>query len=235
MSENLNSIGNKPTIVFCHGLWADGSCFNKLIPSLIADGYNVMSAQYGLDSYQQDVDAIRKTLNRIEGKVILVGHSYGGATITAAGNDEKVVGLIYIAALAPDAGETAQSQTADYPAEVFNHIEISDGRIWLLPEGTKYFAGDLSTEEQNVIFSTHYPPAVELLGQQDLSNEEVAWRKKPCWYIVSAEDKTVSPDLQRVLANRMNAKITELQSSHVSMLSHPNEVLEVIRSAAMTI
>ena len=232
MNDNVNSNGSNPTIVFCHGLWADGSCFNKLIPSLLSDGYNVISAQYGLDSYQQDVDAIKKTLNRINGKVILVGHSYGGATITAAGNDDKVVGLIYISALAPDTGETAQSQTADYPTEVFNHIEIADGRIWLLPEGTKYFAGDLSNEEQQIIYSTHYPPAVELLGQQNLLEEEVAWKKKPCWYIVSTEDKTVNPELQRILANRMDAKITEIKSSHVPMLSHPNEVLEIIRSAA---
>lgn len=229
--ENKSTNG-KPSIVFCHGLWADGSCFNKLIPSLVTEGFNVMSVQYGLNSYQEDLDMIQYTLNRIDGPVILVGHSYGGATITGAGNDDKVVGLVFISALAPDTGETAQSQTANYPAEVFNHIEISDGRIWLLPEGTKYFAGDLSEGDQKLIWSTHCPPNVELLGQQNLSIENVAWRNKPSWYIVSSKDQTVNPELQRSLANRMNAKITELESSHVPMLSHPEEVLKVIKDAA---
>ena len=225
----------KPTILLCHGLWADGSCFNKLIPPLIADGFNVIAVQYGLDNYQKDVDMIKKTMNRVDGPVILVGHSYGGATITGAGADDQVLGLVYIAALAPDVGETAQQQTAEYPTEVFNHVEISDERLWLLPEGTQYFAGDLSEEEQKIIWATHYPPAVEILGQQNLTQETVAWRKKPCWYILTTGDQTVSPKLQYFLAKRMDATVTEVNSSHVPMLSHPQVVVDVIRKAAQPI
>src|ERR1700759_4966186 len=100
--ERKCSMSAKPTIVFCHGIWADGSCFNKVIPALQADGHQVMAVQYGLDSYAEDVAAIKRTLNRVSGPVLLVGHSYGGATITAAGADDRVVGLVYIAAVAPD-------------------------------------------------------------------------------------------------------------------------------------
>ena len=226
---------SKPTLLLCHGLWADGSCFNKILPTLISDGFEVIAVQYGLDNYQKDVDMIKYALNRVDGPVILVGHSYGGATITDAGNDSKVVGLVYIAALAPDAGETAQQQTADYPTEVFNHIDVTDGRIWLLPEGTKYFAGDLSEEEQKIVWATHYPPAAEILGQQNLTEDNVAWRKKPCWYVVAKADKTVDPELQRFLANRMNATITEVESSHVPMLSHPQVIVDIIKNAAQQV
>src|SRR5271167_5182169 len=100
----------KPSIVFCHGIWADGSCFNKVIPTLQAEGYEVMAAQYGLDSNVEDVAATIRTLNRVSSPAILVGHSYGGSVITAAGTDDRVVGLVYICALAPDTGETTQGQ-----------------------------------------------------------------------------------------------------------------------------
>src|SRR3954464_8955475 len=108
------SLQRKPTIVFCHGIWADGSCFSKVIPALQADGHEVISVQYGLDSYEEDVATVKRTLNRVGSHVILVGHSYGGATITAAGVDKRVAGLVYIAAVAPDAGETVQSQLDKY-------------------------------------------------------------------------------------------------------------------------
>ena len=101
----------KPTIVFCHGIWADGSCFSKVIPALQADGHEVIAVQYGLDSFEEDVATVKRTLNRVGSPVILVGHSYGGATITAAGVDDRVAGLVYIGAVAPDVGETVQAAT----------------------------------------------------------------------------------------------------------------------------
>src|SRR5580693_7888591 len=109
----------KKSIVFCHGIWADGSCFSKVIPALQAEGHEVMAAQYGLDTFTEDVAAIKRTLGRVSSPAILVGHSYGGATITAAGTDDRVVGLVYIAAVAPDAGETVQSQLDKYPTPIF--------------------------------------------------------------------------------------------------------------------
>src|SRR5881397_2142477 len=132
-----------PSIVFCHGIWADGSSFSKVIPPLQAEGYEVIAAQYGLDTPEGDVATVKRTLGRVSSPAILVGHSYGGAVITAAGTDDRVVGLVYIAAVAPDAGETVQSQLDKYPTPIFGHIEVADGRVWMLPEGVKDFAGDL--------------------------------------------------------------------------------------------
>ena len=127
---------NRPSIVFCHGIWADGSSFSKVIPPLQADGYEVMAAQYGLDTPEGDTATVKRTLGRVSGPTILVGHSYGGSVITAAGTDDRVVGLVYIAALAPDAGETSQSQQEPYPAtDVFKYVELGEGRLWMKPEG----------------------------------------------------------------------------------------------------
>jgi pimeloyl-ACP methyl ester carboxylesterase len=140
------STQTKPSIVFCHGIWADGSCFNKVIPPLQAEGYEVMAAQYGLDTAEGDVAMVKATLERVSSPAILVGHSYGGSVITAAGTDERVVGLVYIAALGPDADETSQSLQANFPTtDAFKYIEVADGRVWLRPEGgVACFAGDLS-------------------------------------------------------------------------------------------
>src|SRR5499433_2433105 len=125
----MKSTQTKPSIVFCHGLWADGSCFSKVIPTLQAEGHQVIAAQYGLDSLAADVAATKRTLARVSSPAILVGHSYGGSVITAAGTDDHVAGLVYIAALAPDADETSQSLQEKFPkTDVFSHIEVADGR-----------------------------------------------------------------------------------------------------------
>src|SRR3954470_17497382 len=135
---------SKPSIVFCHGLWADGSCFSKVIGPLQDEGCEVIAAQYGLDTPEGDVATVIRTLSRVDGPAILVGHSYGGSVITAAGTDERVAGLVYIAALAPDADETSQTLLDKFPTtDVFGHIEVADGRIWLRPGGVECFAGDL--------------------------------------------------------------------------------------------
>ncbi|MEO7335849.1 MAG: alpha/beta hydrolase [Caldimonas sp.] len=226
----------KPTLVFCHGVWADGSCFHKVIPALQADGHEVISVQYGLDSYAEDVATIKRTLNRVGSPVILVGHSYGGATITAAGTDERVIGLVFIAAVAPDVGETVQSQLDKYPTDIFTRVEVADGRAWMQPNGVEFFAGDLSPAEQKVVWATHYAPVADLFQQQKLSSAAgVAWKSKPCWYLIAKNDRTVHPDLQRFLATRMNAVITEAPTSHVPMLSKPEIVIDVIRKAASSV
>ena len=121
------SIQTKPSIMFCHGIWADGSCFNKVIPTLHADGHQVIAAQCGLDTFGGDVATAKRTMGRVNSPAILVRHSYDGSVITAAGTDDRVAALFYIAALAPDAGETSQSQRAKSPvADVFSHIEVAD-------------------------------------------------------------------------------------------------------------
>src|ERR1700749_1660292 len=188
------STKSKPAIVFCHGIWADGSCFNKLIPALQADGHEVIAVQYGLDEFEEDVGAIKRTLNRVRGPVLLVGHSYGGATITAAGVDESVAGLVYIAAVAPDGGGTGQGQLEKYPTDIFTRIEVADGRVWMQPNGIEYFAGDLPEAEQKLAWATHYAPAADLFLQQKI--QSTPWKSKPSWFIVAKQDHTVHPELQ---------------------------------------
>jgi len=224
---------SKPSIVFVHGLWADGSCFSKLIPPLQAEGHDVIAAQYCLDSLATDVASVKITLRRVSGPVILVGHSYGGTVITAAGTDSRVAGLVYIAALAPDSDETSQSLQDKFPrTEVFSQIDVADGRVWLKREGTDRFAGDLPVEEQKLIWATHTAPVTDLLQQKV---EGTAWKAKPSWYVLASQDRTVQPELQRFVAKRMGARVHETNSSHVPMLSQPRFVLDVIREAARSV
>src|ERR1700736_2616166 len=153
------STNGKPGIVFVHGLWADGSCYSKVIPALQAEGYQVISTQNSLDTLEGDVAAVKRALGRVNSPAILVGHSYAGTVITAAGADDRVAGLVYICALAPDEDETSQSQQSNFPkTDVFSHIDVVDGRIWLRPEGTKYFCGDLSEKEQKLVWATQGVP-----------------------------------------------------------------------------
>ena len=223
----------KPSIVFAHGLWADGSCYSKVIPALLADGHQVMSAQNSLDTLEGDVAAVTRALGRVSSPAILVGHSYGGTVITAAGTDDRVAGLVYIAALAPDEGETSQSLQGQFPVtDVFSHIEIADGRIWLLPSGIGCFAGDLPEQEQRLVWATQGVPDADLFNQK---LDGTAWRTKPSWYIVANNDRTVHPDLERFAAKRMGAHTYDVDSSHVPMLSHPDFVLGVIREAANSV
>jgi len=219
--------------VFVHGIWADGSSFGKVIPTLQAEGHEVIAAQYGLDSLKGDVTAVISTLRRVRSPVILVGHSYGGTVITAAGTEDRVAGLVYIATLAPDETETSQIQQSKFPVtDVFSHVEVADGRVWMKPEGIASFAGDLPEQEQRVVWATHAAPAADLFTQKV---EGVAWRSKPSWYIVAKSDRTVQPELQRFVAKRMGSKTYETDSSHVPMLSQPKFVIDVIRTATKAI
>jgi pimeloyl-ACP methyl ester carboxylesterase len=160
---------------------------------------------------------------------ILVGHSYGGSVITAAGTDDRVVGLVYIAAVAPDADETSQGQIDKFPpTAVFSNIEVADGRVWLKLSGPACFAGDLPEEEQKLIWATHYAPDADLFNK---NAPGVAWKTKPSWYVLAKNDQTVHPELQRFVAKRMAATTVENNSSHVPMLSQPELVVDVIRKA----
>src|ERR1700745_4009093 len=225
--------GTKPSIVFCHGLWADGSCFSKLIVPLQAEGYECIAAQYGLNTTAEDVALTKTTIGRGSSPLILCGQSYGRSVITGAGTDDRVVGLVYIAALAPDADETSQTQQSRFPrTDVFSQIEVVDGRICVRPEGTKYFCGDLSEQEQKLVWATQGVPKPDLF---EAKVGGTAWKSKPSWYIVGKKDHTVHPDLERFFAERMGATAYELDSSHVPMLSQPERVLEVIRAAASAV
>ena len=219
----------KPSIVFCHGIWADGSCFSKVIPALQAEGHQCIAAQYSLNTTADDIATVKHTLGRVSSPAILVGHSYGGSVITGAGTDERVAGLVYIAAFAPDADETSQTQPSKFPkTDVLSHVEVADGRIWLLPEGMDSFAGDLSEQDKKLVWATQTVPAPDLF---EAKVGGTAWRSKPSWYIIAKNDRTVHPDCERFLAKRMSATTSEAASSHVVMLSQPQVVIDVIRRA----
>src|SRR3989454_10443627 len=223
------AVQTKVSIVFAHGLWADATCFSKVIPALQAEGHEVVSAQNSR-TLKGDVAAVVRALGRVSSPAIRVGHSYGGTVITAAGTDERVAGLVYIAALAPDDDETSQSQQDKLPkTDIFAHIEVADGRVWMRPSGIGYFAGDLPEHEQKLVWATQGVPDADLFNQK---LEGTAWKSKPSWYIVGKNDRTVHPDLERFVAKRMKATTHEFDSSHVPMLSKPNLVLDVIRAAA---
>src|SRR5215472_1766537 len=228
--EESRMKGAKPSIVFCHGIWADGSCFSKVMPALQAEGHQCIAAQYSLNTTADDVATVKRTLGRVRSPAILVGHSYGGSVITGAGTDDRVVGLVYLAAFAPDADETSDTQPSKFPkTDVLSHVEVVDGRIWLLPEGIESFAGDLSEQEKKLVWATQGAPKPDLF---EAKVGGTAWKSKPSWYIVAKQDRTVHPDLERFFAKRMDATTFECDSSHVPMLSQPDFVLDVIRKAA---
>ncbi|HEV2651333.1 MAG TPA: alpha/beta fold hydrolase [Rhizomicrobium sp.] len=167
-AEAATSTGSKKAgIVFAHGLWADGSCFQKLVPALQAEGHEVICSQHGLDSLKSDVDCVTRCFGRVNAPIVLVGHSYGGTLITHAGVDDRVGALVYICALAPDETETSQQLQDKFPkTDVFGHIEVADGRIWLKPDGTPFFCGDLSEADQKLVWATQGVPVPDLFNQQ---------------------------------------------------------------------
>ena len=228
------STPTKPSIVFCHGIWADGSCFNKLTPAASGGGIrgDLRAVRPGHQRGRRRRDDPLPSTGSTA-RILLVGHSYGGAVITAAGTDDRVAGLVYINALGPDETETSQTEQDKFPqTPAFGQIEVADGRVWMLPGGAACFCGDLPEEEQKVVWATAWPPSVELFSS---NAPGVAWRTKPSWYIVGKNDQAVHPDLERAAAKRMGATTYEFDSSHCPMLSHPDNVLDVIRTAAAAI
>ena len=210
----------KPSIVFVHGLWADGSCFSKVIPPLQAEGYEVMATQYSLDTLEGDVATVNRTLGRVSSPAILVGHSYGGRVITAAGTDDRVAGLVYIAALAPDENETSQSQQDKFPVtDVFSYIEVADGRVWMRPDGIACFAGDLPEQEQKLVWATQCVPAADLFNQK-VEGHRVEVEAK---LVHRRQQRPHRPSRSGALRRRSAwaPPPPSVDSSHVPMLSNP--------------
>jgi pimeloyl-ACP methyl ester carboxylesterase len=223
----------KPSIVFAHGLWADGSCYSKVIPALQEDGHEVVSAQNSLDTVEGDVAAVRRALGRVSSPAILVGHSYGGTVITYAGTDERVAGLVYIAALAPDETETSQTLQDKFPpTPIFQHIEIAEGRIWMLPVGIGNFAGDLPEHEQRLVWAAQGVPDTGLFNQK---LDGIAWRTKPSWYLVTTEDHMIPPSAQRTMSQRTGATVVEVAASHSVYVSQPRATADLIEQAAAAV
>jgi pimeloyl-ACP methyl ester carboxylesterase len=219
-------------IVLVHGAWADGSSWSKVIPLLQAKGLNVVTVQNPLTSIAEDVTATNRMINAQNGPVILVGHSYGGAVITEAGNHPKVAGLVYVAAFAPDEGETCGGLAQKFPTSpLFSEIyAIEDGFLLLTEKGVlEDFAQDLSFEEKQTMVATQAATQSALLSTPIV---KAAWRTKPSWFVIAANDRAISPDQEASTAKRMNAKTLTLPSSHVAMLSQPAKVADFIIEAA---
>jgi len=219
-------------IVLVHGAWADGSSWSKVIPLLEAKGLHVVAVQLPLTSLADDVAAVNRALALEDGPVLLVAHSYGGVVITQAGNDPKVAGLVYVAAIAPQEGQSAFDLANAYPTPALQELRVDQfGFLKLTPTGIREdFAQDLSDYEQTVLTATQGPTA----GGASLSApvSAAAWRNKPSWFVIAAHDRVVSPTLQAVEAQQMNATTITLSSSHVAMLSQPYVVASFIRRAA---
>src|SRR5262245_12572950 len=233
-AQTGDSMNTKPTIVFVHGLWADGSCWSKLINPLVDKGYKVISVQNPTTSLEDDVDATKRAIDRAGGDVILVGHAWGGFVITEAGADPRVKALVYIAAFAPDKGETAASLGESVsPTILPGFIQNANGYLTLSREGVaKAFAGDLTQKEQDVVYAVQQPASQNVFGDVAVT---AAWKTKPSWYVVASEDKAINRELEKTMAKRANAKTTILKTNHVAMLSKPNEVLDVILDAALSV
>lgn len=216
-------------IVFVHGFWLDASSYGQIIAPLLVEGYEVISVQNPLTSLAEDVAATKRALDRVEGDCILVGHSWGGTVITEVGNDDRVAGLVYLAALAPDAGESMIDLMSKY-ATPSPHFQAQDGFVWTSEEGVRtILANDLSAEQVGLIYAAQLPPSVSLLAANVTS---AAWKTKPSWYVIATDDRSVPPELQRDLAQRMGATAIEVASSHVGVLFQATIVLDVIRAAA---
>ncbi len=230
-SQTNNAKEKKPTIIFVHGLWADGSAWNKVTAALQAEGYPVISVQNPTTSLEDDVAATNRAINRAESDVILVGHSWGGFVIGEAGVSPKVKALVYVAALVPDKGETIATLSEKVPAtKLGNYLINNDGFLTLSKDGVqKAFANDCTPKEQNLIFATQ-PPASQSVFVAVAQN--AAWKIKPSFYLVAKNDGAINPELERIMAKRANATTVEVNASHVLMVSNPAAVLQIVKKAA---
>jgi pimeloyl-ACP methyl ester carboxylesterase len=219
-------------IVIVHGAWADGSSCSKVIPLLQAKGLHVVAVQNPLTSLADDVAATKRAIALQYGPVLLVGHSYGGVVITEAGNDPKVVGLVYVAALAPSDGESVASISKPYsppPLDAEIHAD-PDGFFTLTPKGiAEDLAQDLTEKEKQLLTATQGPTAAAVFGATVTT---AAWKSKPTWFVIASEDRAVPPELEKAEAAAMKATSITVPSSHVPMLSHPKEVADLIEQAA---
>jgi pimeloyl-ACP methyl ester carboxylesterase len=228
---NAETAAAVKNIVLVHGAFVDGSSWARVIPILQAKGYNVTAVQIPLTSLADDVAATQRAMARVNGPLILAGHSWGGVVITEAGMDPKVVGLVYIAAFAPDQGEQVGELGKNYPPPPALAAPSVDekGFLTLSVDAFKKFGSDLPASEAFVAAATQGPISAASFGAQVSG---AAWKTKPSWYIVSTLDQAIAPDEERFFAKRMKATTTELKASHVSMLSQPKAVAAVIMDAA---
>ncbi|MFT3796166.1 alpha/beta fold hydrolase [Flavobacterium sp.] len=231
-ANNLFAQKQVKNIVLVHGAFADGSGWEGVYNLLKKKGFNVSVVANPNTSFAEDVAAAKRTIDRLEGPVLLVGHSYGGAIITEAGNSDKVVGLVYIAAFVPDAGETMLQLVQSGPPTPNSGIEppSADGFVWYgKAKFHSGFCADLSKEKADFMYDSQVPIAASIFGA---TVTKAAWKTKPSWYIIATEDQTVPIEGARFMAKRANSKVTEIKASHAVYVSKAKEVADVIAQAA---
>jgi pimeloyl-ACP methyl ester carboxylesterase len=218
-------------VVLVHGLFADGSCWSEVIPRLQAAGLNVTSVQNPLTTLDEAVAAAQRVIARQDGPTVLVGHSFSGMIVSEAGVDPKVSAVVYVAARAPDAGEDYGALAMKFPTPPASAGIVFDGDEGRLSEEAflRDFAGDLPEAKAKVLYAVQEPFHKALLTGK---TTHAAWRSKPSFYAVSTEDRTINPDLERFMAKRMGAKTIEVKASHLSLISQPETIANLILEAA---
>jgi pimeloyl-ACP methyl ester carboxylesterase len=227
----------RPNIVLVHGAWADGSCWSAVIERLQVDGYKVTAPQFPESSLAADVARLRQVLDRQDGPTIVAGHSYGGQIMTALGTDApNVAGLVYIAAFGLDEGESIGGLLAQGgpPTPALAHLDIDKQGFAWIPEDdfVNHFAADVDPVKARVMFAVQQPLATSTF--EDVMGVPV-WKSHPSWFLVAADDQAIPPDAERQFAKRMGATTVEVPTGHVAMVSHPDEVAQLIETAAKTV
>jgi pimeloyl-ACP methyl ester carboxylesterase len=230
-AANAQPVPKVRNVVLVHGLFADGSCWSDVIARLQSKGIQATAVQNPLTSLQAGVEATHDVLALQQGPTVLVAHSFGGMILTEAGVDPNVSAVVYVAARAPDAGEDYTALSARFPTP-----PASAGIVWSGDDGRlneeaflRDFAGDVPADKARVLYAVQAPFKRALLADK---TTHAAWRSKPSWYAVSTEDRTINPDLQRFMAKRMGAKTIEVKASHVSLISQPDMITDLILEAA---
>src|ERR1700719_3137926 len=226
-------MSDKPNVVLVHGAWADGSSWSDVIKALQASGFTVTAPQFPETSLAADVARLRQVLRRQTGPSVVVGHSYGGQIMTSLGTDsDGVAALVYVAAFALDEGESLGALLGGGPpTPALAHLIVDQqGFGWLPQEDfVAHFAGDVDPVKANVMYAVQQPIS---LSTFEAVMGEPAWKSLPSWYLVATNDEAIPPDAERSFAKRMGATTVEVPSSHVAMVSHPDDVVSLIRAAA---
>jgi pimeloyl-ACP methyl ester carboxylesterase len=223
---------NKPNIVLVHGAWADGSSWSAVIEQLQAAGHEVTAPQFGMGALADDVARLRQVLNRQDGPTVVAGHSYGGQIMTALGTDApNVVGVVYIAAFGLDEGESIGELLAGGPpSPALANLDIDkQGFAWLPEEDfVNHFAADVDPTKAKVMHATQQPLVGTALEEK---MGTPAWKSRPSWFLIAEGDQAIPPDAERQFAQRMDATAVEVGTNHVAMVSHPDDVVEIIEAA----
>jgi pimeloyl-ACP methyl ester carboxylesterase len=227
---NAQTSTKTKNVVFVHGLFADGSCWSKVIARLQRRGVNCTSVQNPLTSLHEASEAARRAITAQPGPTVLVGHSFSGMIVTEVGADPKVTALVYVAARAPDAGEDYAALAKNYPTPPATAGIIFDNDWGQLSEEAFLhdFAGDLPREEASILYAVQQPFRKSLATEK---TTHAAWRTKPTFYAVSTQDRTINPDLERFMPKRMGAKTIEIEASHLALISHPDAITNLILEA----